>query len=166
MNSNVQSNLLYLLCLYLPPFSKYQVCVRINVDCKSIYTAPLYTVLFCRSSRGTVIGGLTVDGLFRHFDLLYYNESWLNYQFQFCQSKRWRKLFKKAATGDDRSKNVVVFGLSGDATKELRNKITALFNDVDENQISKQFGFERFLKGRADQLGSLFVTLKLFTRFY
>ena len=33
---------------------------------------------------------------------------------------------------DDRSKNVVVFGLTEEGPEDLHSKITVLFNDVDE----------------------------------
>ena len=39
---------------------KYWVYVQSNVNCNSIYRAPLYTVLFCLPTTGTINAGLTV----------------------------------------------------------------------------------------------------------
>ena len=43
-----------------------------------------------------------------------------------------KKVVQEAVTDDDRSKNVVVFGLAEETSEDLHNKVTALFNDVDE----------------------------------
>ena len=43
-----------------------------------------------------------------------------------------KKVVQEAVTDDDRSKNVVIFGLAEEASENLDGKITALFNDVQE----------------------------------
>ena len=49
---------LHLLGLTL--FPKSWVYVHSNVNCNSIYRAPLYTVLFCLPTTGTINAGLTL----------------------------------------------------------------------------------------------------------
>ena len=43
-----------------------------------------------------------------------------------------KKVVQEAVTDEDRSRNVVVFGLSEEASEDLDCKITSLFNDIEE----------------------------------
>ena len=43
-----------------------------------------------------------------------------------------KKVVQEAVTDEDRSRNIVVFGLSEEASEDLDCKITSLFNDIEE----------------------------------
>ena len=46
--------------------------------------------------------------------------------------KTLKKVVQKAVTDDNRSRNVVVFGLADDASEDLDSKISDLFDDIEE----------------------------------
>ena len=46
--------------------------------------------------------------------------------------KTLKKVVQEAVTDEDRSRNIVVFGLTEETSEDLDNKITNLFNDVEE----------------------------------
>ena len=43
-----------------------------------------------------------------------------------------KKVVQEAVTDDDRSRNVVVFGLADEAAEDLDSKISGLFDDIEE----------------------------------
>ena len=46
--------------------------------------------------------------------------------------EKLKKVFQEAATDDDRSKNVIIFGMTEENSEDLDCKITALFGEIEE----------------------------------
>ena len=46
--------------------------------------------------------------------------------------KALKKVVQEAVSDDDRSRNVIVFGLTDDASEDLDCKISGLFDDIEE----------------------------------
>ena len=77
--------------------------------------------------------------------------------------KTLKKVVKEAVTDDDRSRNVVVFGLADDASEDLDSKISGLFDDIEERpsfeavRIGEQSG-PRHTRVKVVEKSNLFST--------
>ena len=70
--------------------------------------------------------------------------------------KTLKKVVQEAVTDDDRSKNVVVFGLADDASEDLDGKISGLFDDIEEKP-----GFEALRIGEQSKKTNRPVKIRL-----
>ena len=73
--------------------------------------------------------------------------------------EKLKKVVQKAVTDDNRSKNVMVFGLSEEKTEDLDCKITALFGESEEKPGLRQLELELIPLTRAGQSQSLSETV-------